>query len=646
MSAHAGILYHDTRPVTSNTIEALSAWNSDRGPHRTGSYKGDGVTLLHWSLHFDRLATEERQPLTLPSGAVLTWDGRLDNRDDLLLQLHASVSRDPTDIALVGAALERWGLDACRQLIGDWSFALWQPRSRSLTLARDFVGNRPLHFIVRPQCVAYSTCLETLLAMFDLYERVNEDYLISYLVHRPLPYQTAYQDVLPVPPGHYVVLCPGEAHTARAYRTFQRDAIRYQHEADYAYHLRQLFADAVRGRLRSREPVWAELSGGLDSSAVVGMAQRLIMQRAVDAPELKPMSWVFPSSPDSDESSFIEAVESYCGVSSLRLDGGRAKSVDRCADTLRPFGNAELNYEEVSAVMAPSRGTTLLTGAMGDATMANEKHCWSQAEHLLRGDLKRFVVGCATFARRKQKPMWSMMRQALEVFIPLARRERAAHEMLIAQVARERKRRRVALSDALGVTPQTLERAEALATRLPSSLLCLPYMKRLYAFMLWQSMARDGLTTPDRVPLVRLTHPYADVRIIDFTMAVPETVRWKPEEARALMRAALGTLLPPVVRDRTTKGYFAPANHKMFRPLAATLRQEREPPRLVQLGFVDAQRWDDMLRRLLDGSFSASGQGQKLLEIEAWLRGRRSMSRARVATSRSESPHAHAYAIH
>jgi asparagine synthase (glutamine-hydrolysing) len=627
MSAQAGILCADAQPVAADTLDALAAWNSARGPHAAGRFSGEGMTMLHWSLHVDRFDALEQQPLELADGSVLTWDGRLDNRDDLLLQVGHDVPAARTDVALVGAAIERWGLDACRRLIGDWSLALWQPAARSITLARDFVGNRTLHFLVRPTFVAYSTCLETLLAMFDLYGRIDEDYLTCYLVHRPPRYRTAYRDVLPVPPGHYIRLCPGASPSAVAFREFGCDAIRYRREEDYARHLRSVFADAVKGRLRSRAPVWAELSGGLDSSAVVSMAHRLVVRRDVDAPELRPISWVYPDAPASDESGFIDAMETFLGVRSTRLPIDRSNTLECYRDILRPFGNVDRLYQQMSALMAPTGGTVLMTGAMGDATMANDDQCWSQAEHLLQGHPWRFLVGCATWARRKRRPVWGMMREALQIFRPLDRRERAMTGRITLQFARERKVRDVPLHEALGVTPQTLARAESLAAPLPASLLALPYTKRLFAFHLWQSIARDGLASPDRVPLVRLTHPFADVRVIDFMLAIPETVRWKPHVSRALMRDALGTLLPPLIRDRHTKGNWASAGHKKFRSIASALQQEREVPRLIQLGFVEPRSWDTMLRRLIDGSLSAAGQAQKLLEVEAWLRTRNAVSR-------------------
>jgi asparagine synthase (glutamine-hydrolysing) len=627
MSAHAGIVYTDTRPVGHDTCEALAAWNRERGPHASGSFVSDGVALLQWSLHVDRLAVIESQPRVLPDRSVLTWDGRLDNRDDLLLLLdrHLGVEgRDVGDAALAGAALMQWGESALRRLMGDWSLAWWRPESRTLLLARDLMGNRPLHYAVRPDGIAYSTCLETLVAMFELYDRLDHTYLASYLAFSMAPYRTPYADVLPVPAGHYVTSRSGQPGPPVSFRAFNVNTTRYQDESDYAVQLRALFTQAVRTRLRARGPVWAELSGGLDSSTVVGVADALVRRGQVDTPAIRPVSRVFKHSPEADESDFIASMEAFCGLSSTRIEGGDAETLESYRHSLRPY-NRELAYTTIAPRIVASGGHVLLTGALGDGTMAEDGSCASQVEHLHRGDIRAFIVGCATWARRRRLPAIGVIKDALSVYAPLSFREQALHRSFVTAVGRAH-RSGTGTSAALALTPIAVEAAQSARRPPPEWIHHLPFTKRLYALGIWYWTASDNLTTSDCLPGVLVSHPYADVPLVDFVLSVPDIVRWKPHRSRALMRAALGSFLPPMIAERETKGVASATIVRSFRPLAVALGQETERPRLVQLGLVEPKAWATLLLRLQDGSLSNPTHIKKLLEVEAWLRGRRLVS--------------------
>jgi asparagine synthase (glutamine-hydrolysing) len=89
---------------------------------------------------------------------VITWDGRLDNRDELMPQLH-------TDLAIVAAAFERWRTDSFAKLIGDWALAIWNQGDRSLVLARDYVGIRHLFYYPKQESVVWCTNLAVLVLL-------------------------------------------------------------------------------------------------------------------------------------------------------------------------------------------------------------------------------------------------------------------------------------------------------------------------------------------------------------------------------------------------------------------------------------------------------------------------------------------------
>ena len=110
--------------------------------------------MAHAAFHLWTGAPSAPQPARSLSGLVIAWDGRLDNRHDLLLRLGPLAGDGAGDAALAAAAFERWGSDGLRALVGDWSLAIWDGAARTLHLARDYMGVRPLYYSADEQAGA------------------------------------------------------------------------------------------------------------------------------------------------------------------------------------------------------------------------------------------------------------------------------------------------------------------------------------------------------------------------------------------------------------------------------------------------------------------------------------------------------------
>src|SRR5262245_51168149 len=137
MSGQAGLFFFDGRPIELDVAKRLGDAIDRYGPDARGQFVDRGLVMVHRALHVTPEDPLERQPYASKSGNVITWDGRLDNRDDLLLQLAREVGDDTTDVALAAAAYDKWRDDGLAKLIGDWSLVVWKPRERELVLASD-----------------------------------------------------------------------------------------------------------------------------------------------------------------------------------------------------------------------------------------------------------------------------------------------------------------------------------------------------------------------------------------------------------------------------------------------------------------------------------------------------------------------------
>src|SRR2546430_5644347 len=115
MSIQFGAWNFDGRPCTPEYCEKVSATLADYGPDSNEKYAQGGMTILYRAFHTTKESHREKQPHVSPPGAVITWDGRLDNREELIFELGRPLAADSTDVAIVATSYQRWGVDCLRR---------------------------------------------------------------------------------------------------------------------------------------------------------------------------------------------------------------------------------------------------------------------------------------------------------------------------------------------------------------------------------------------------------------------------------------------------------------------------------------------------------------------------------------------------
>src|SRR5688500_16600512 len=157
MSALAGIFNRNGEPVNRTLLESLGRRLAGHGPDGGGSKETASVGMVFRAFHTDRESRLEIQPLVSKAGHLLSWDGRLDNRHELISQLRDSISRSATDLEIVMASYSTWGPDFLSHLVGDFALSLWDPFTRALLLARDAFGTRPIYYQINQQRMVWSS---------------------------------------------------------------------------------------------------------------------------------------------------------------------------------------------------------------------------------------------------------------------------------------------------------------------------------------------------------------------------------------------------------------------------------------------------------------------------------------------------------
>src|SRR4029077_19922630 len=136
MSVQFGVCNLDGKPVAPKDLDRVRPLLVPYGPDGEGLICKSNCIVIYRAFHTTKESRRERQPYSSSVDLVLAWDGRLDNRRELIEQLAGSLSSDKSDVQIVSACWERWGSDAFERLIGDWALSIWNSRDQILTLAK------------------------------------------------------------------------------------------------------------------------------------------------------------------------------------------------------------------------------------------------------------------------------------------------------------------------------------------------------------------------------------------------------------------------------------------------------------------------------------------------------------------------------
>jgi asparagine synthase (glutamine-hydrolysing) len=279
MTALAGLWRFDGQPNVADDCSRMLAAQKVYGPHHGAQWSEGAVALGRRLMRILPEDVFDRQPLIGGDGRyILVADLRLDNRDELIdtLQIPGPQVRALSDAAILLAAVERWAESCPERLLGDYAFVAWDHVRQRLILARDPLGNRPLHFHRGNKFFAFASMPKGLHALPGIPYAPDEERIAEFLVMMPeTGPRSFFLGIERVEPGHIVIVTANGLSTRRHWQPSRRRIILPRPE-EYSEALSDMLDKAVSCRLRGTGDVGAELSGGFDSGAVVATAARLL----------------------------------------------------------------------------------------------------------------------------------------------------------------------------------------------------------------------------------------------------------------------------------------------------------------------------------------------------------------------------------
>ena len=339
------------------------------------------------------------------AGVWLAADARLDDRDGLGV---ANGERGTlADADLILRAWLRWGQDCPRHLLGDYAFALWDARRRTLFCARDHIGARPFYYALPGAGIVFASAVEAVLAVPGVSHALDEAVVASHLTKGPIDdSRTFFAAVRKLPPGHALSVewtAPGRrrTHIVRHWRPEQTPVAAPASDDAYAEQFRHLYAQAVRDRLRGCEAgsVGTHLSGGLDSSSIAVYAAREL--KAQGQPPPLAFDWLpalEDAPPKPEHAREYALVDAVCAQEGLQVVHG-APSAAAVLDVLQRDGalpgvHAYINEELVQRHAAARGVRVLLSGWGGDECVSF--HGRGHRQHLLlSGRWRQLAAECS-----------------------------------------------------------------------------------------------------------------------------------------------------------------------------------------------------------------------------------------------------------
>lgn len=363
-------------------MEQMTASQVHRGPDDSGLFQDRYVALGHRRLSIIDLSPAGHQPMPNKDGTIwVTYNGEIYNYRELAAELAECrfLSRSDTEVLLHGYAA--WGIEGLlARLRGMFAFAIYDARtepSRCL-LARDRLGIKPLYYLARPEFVAFASEVKTLVGAGLAANQKNPDAIAGLLLLGSVPAPaTGIRGVDCLLPGHYLV---ADARGVTIRRYWELDGAEPRATASG---LPQTLEETVQRHMVSDVPVGVFLSGGVDSAALVALANRSKFSLAT-------LTVVF------DETEFSEAAEARGIARSFQTDHREVRVtsqdfINELPNVLRAMDqptNDGVNTYFVSRAARQAGLTVVLSGLGGDEVFGGYKHYHWLARH--RGSIRRF----------------------------------------------------------------------------------------------------------------------------------------------------------------------------------------------------------------------------------------------------------------
>ncbi len=634
MCGITGAVWHDPGlAVDESTLRRMTDALRHRGPDDAGQHRSEflarpgreavpGVALGHRRLAIIDLAGGS-QPMSNEDGSVwLVFNGEIYNYPELRRRLEGSGHRFRTasDTEVLVHLYEDEGPQMLDHLVGMFAFAVWDSRQRQLFLARDRMGQKPLSYRHEPGRLLFASELKSLLEVPGLPRDVDPQAVDEYLTYQYVPHpRTIFAGFRKLPPGHCATYVDDRLEV-RPYWQPDFNGEKNRPAEDYAEQLREQLTESVRLRLQSDVPLGAFLSGGVDSTIIVGLMQKLSLQ------PVRTFSIGFPVA-EYDETAYARQAAERFGTlhEEFRVEPDAVEVLPRLVWHFdEPFADSsavptwyvsQLTREHVTVALTGDGGDELFAGyrryrAVGLAAALDRLPGW------LRGALAgRYWQKLPAGGRQKSRlRQWKRFVEVLghsperryldwiSIFNETRRGALYADDF-VASLPEEDPLEFLAagFARAAGRDPVTAAGLADLVTYLPCDLM-------------------TKVDTASMAHGLECRQPFLDHRVVELAMGMPLRLKYARGSGKRILKQAFADLLPRSIGRRGKMGFGVPLDHWFRAELRDFARDILLDRQTLDRGYFRPEAVRQLLDDHQSGRFDHSMRLWSLLVLELWQR--------------------------
>jgi asparagine synthase (glutamine-hydrolysing) len=614
-------------PVERQATLAMRDELLHRGPDSEGVYVDpQGRAALGFRrLRIIDLSANASQPMSNEDGSVwVAFNGEIYNyrklREGLVARGHQF--RSHSDTETIVHLYEEKGADAIADLDGMFALAIWDERRGRLLLARDRAGKKPLFYYRDAQRLAFSSEMKSFFAHPEIDMDVDPEAVPYYFIYGYVPSpHTFYRHTRQLEPGTLMTIDADGEVAQRTYWSFPsvpavREPMSIPSRGVATERVRELVTAAVERRLESDVPLGAFLSGGVDSSIIVGLMSQMMKE------PVKTFSIGFEGDPAYDETSYARVVAKRFGT-----DHTEFKVTPSDVDLVEkliwhhdgPFGDSSAVPTYIVSQLTRQHVTVVLTGDGGDELFAGYIRFYAAvlSEQLPKsfGRMMHGVLGALPTPPNDRHPMARAQRFFKNMSLPFYERITRWNSLFYADLDR------LLQPDFVRSLPP-IDPLRYMASSLGAMEPLTP-LGRVLHVNFTSYLLDDLLVKMDRCSMANSLEaraPFLDRELIEYVVTLPDHYKLEGRRTKAILKDAFADLLPPEIQTRGKMGFGVPLGTWFRGDLRSYLGDLLLAPNARYTPYVSPAYVHDLVERHLSRRENLGNQLWSILCFELWLR--------------------------
>ena len=627
---------NDFNRLSESLPRALSSL-AYRGPDDSGLFfdrKGE-IGLGHKRLSVIDLSSNAHQPMGSDDGTVwIVYSGEVYNFKRLRKKLeekgHSFKSNSDTEVVL--KSYLEWGKECFSEFIGMFAFAIWDGRKRELILARDRLGIKPLYYYFNKGNLLFASELKAIMAFKPFKRDIDREAIPLFLHYQYIPApKTIFKNTYKLTPGHYLVY-NGDDTISRAFSELPEIAnhpqsLRYQEE-EKVLELDELLSNVILDHLVSDVPLGALLSGGVDSSVVVALMQK------VSTTPIHTFTMGFREQA-YNEAPWASKVAKHLGTDHTELYVTPKEALDVIPHLPEiydePFADSSAIPTYLVCRLARSQVTVALSGDGGDEQFSGYVRYWSTKAMatgfqalpqpikkalslILKGIPSKWVERCYLplrefFPQRFQVANFPDKWQKLISLMDNTEIEEL-YRMTICLWSEEDLIRLTRQKLSKGIYEEIFKQTEGW-----------PLLSRMMRVDQKTYLPDAMMTKAERASMavnLEVRVPLLDNRIVEYTSSLPEELKYRNGTGKYLLKKLLAKYVPTELFERPKMGFGVPIDRWFRSDLKSLLLDYLSPERLKKEGIFDHAFVEEKIKEHLSGDFNHQYRLWSLLMWEMW----------------------------